>query len=334
MTPRERVDRAIHFQTPDRIPHYLPDAGPNDILWAAPWTLKDAQPPDRQPWTRQGRLERRTDAWGVVWERTADESETMGEAKSWPLETLSRHTDYVFPDRNHPDYYHNYHLAIQNNHQQKYVLGVMGFASLHECTHNLMGLENLFMAYHDEPDALNAWLERLADKQRQSIRLMAKLGCDGVMAYDDWGLQDRLMVSRNTIQDVYLPHYHRNWSLAHDLGMDVWMHSCGHILDILPDFLEAGLDVIQMDQQMNMGLDTLSQRFGGRLAFWCPADIQYIMTRSKPEIIVAYVRRMIDTLGGHNGGLISMAYTTPEALEIPEVNIHAMCRAFREFGVY
>ena len=32
------------------------------------------------------------------------------------------------------------------------------------------------------------------------------------------------------------------------------LHSCGYIMDILEDLIEIGLDVIQIDQQENMGL--------------------------------------------------------------------------------
>ena len=35
-----------------------------------------------------------------------------------------------------------------------------------------------------------------------------------------------------------------NWQLAHELEMDVWMHSCGYIIDLLPKLVHAGLDVI------------------------------------------------------------------------------------------
>ena len=43
---------------------------------------------------------------------------------------------------------------------------------------------------------------------------------------------------------------------------------------------------------------------------------------------------MIATIGSHNGGLVSMAYTTPEAVEHSPENTAAMCRAFRKFGAY
>lgn len=59
------------------------------------------------------------------------------------------------------------------------------------------------------------------------------------------------------------------WSDPHLIkmeAMDVWMHSCGHIIDILPTFAEVGLDVIQMLQQVNMGLENLNEKVGGNIA--------------------------------------------------------------------
>ena len=70
-----------------------------------------------------------------------------------------------------------------------------------------------------------------AKKQLESIERMAELGCDGIMFYDDWGLQDRLMVRRELIVEFFMPGYRRNWQRAHELGLDVWMHSCGMIVD-------------------------------------------------------------------------------------------------------
>ncbi|HNR68838.1 MAG TPA: uroporphyrinogen decarboxylase family protein [bacterium] len=338
MTSRERVKRAITFRHPDQLPHYLPDGKPNDILWLAPWTMgPDTTPPDRQPWTRIGDIDRRIDAWGTVWERANGQPNDIGQAKQASIPDITHQAEYLFPDRNDPRYYRAHRAAIAANNAAEnplYALGVLGFSSLNEGVHNNIGLDQMFLSYHLHPDHLKALIARFAEKQRESIELMAKLGCDGVMLYDDWGLQDRLMVSRDLIREFFLPHYRSNWQRAHDLGMQVWMHSCGCIVDILDDFIDAGLNVIQMDQQENMGLENLSKRFGGRIAFWCPVDIQRTLSSGTPEQVVAYVQRMMQTIGSHNGGLVSMCYTTPEVIQIKPDNIRAMCEAFRHYGVY
>jgi hypothetical protein len=116
--------------------------------------------------------------------------------------------------------------------------------------------------------------------------------------------------------------------------MDVWMHSCGYIIEVLPLFIQAGLNVVQMDQQENMGLENLDRAVGGKIAFWCPVDIQKTMIEGSIEDIHNYVKRMMATIGNHHGGLISMSYSSPAAVSHTPENISAMCEAFRKFGVY
>ena len=78
----------------------------------------------------------------------------------------------------------------------------------------------------------------------------------------------------------------------------------------------------------------LDAAVGGKLAFWCPVDIQQTMIHGSLDDIRAYAKRMIATLGRHNGGLVSMAYSTPETIRHTSEKIAAMCAAFREYGVY
>lgn len=65
-----------------------------------------------------------------------------------------------------------------------------------------------------------------------------------------------------------------------------------------------------------------------------PLVIQQTMVYGSVQDIRAYVRRMIDTLGSHGGGLISMAYSSPDAVQQTPEKLAAMCAAFREYGVY
>lgn len=332
MTSRERVKRAIQFQGVDRMPHYLPDGKENDILWL--WTPRE---PDPRPWAvGADGFEHRTDAWGTTWTRPPGET-NHGEKTGLAVPDVTRQADYVFPEENNPRHFADAARAIAANNASpnpKYCLGVMPFSSINEGAHNLLGLDRMFVAYYEEPDHLKALIVRLAEAQRTSIRRLAEIGCDGVMGYDDWGLQDRMMVGMNLIDEFFKPHYEANWKLAHDLGMDVWLHSCGYILPLLPRLHAWGLNVIQQDQQENQGLENLDAAIGGKLAFWCPVDIQQTMIHGSLDDIRAYVRRMIATLGNHNGGLVSMAYSTPQTINHTPEKLAAMCAAFREYGVY
>ena len=332
MNSRECVKRAIHFQGVDHIPHYLPDGKENDILWI--WTPRV---PDPQPWTvGNDGLERRHDAWGITWVRMAGAA-NHGEKWGLPITNITRQAEYVMPDENNPEFFVDGKDAIAATNASanpKYSLGVMPFSSVYEGAHLLVGLDHLFVACYEQPDHVKALIARIAEAQRESIRHLHAIGCDGVMGYDDWGLQERLMMSIPMVEEFFMPHYVENWKLAHDLGMDVWLHSCGYILPLLPKLHGWGLNVIQQDQQENMGLENLDATIGGKLAFWCPVDVQKTMVDGSLDDIRAYVRRMMATLGNHNGGLCSMAYTTPEAVGHDPIKTVAMCAAFREYGVY
>ena len=332
-TSRELVKKAIRFQGPDRMPHRLPDNKEDDLLWL--WM--DRPSPARDWHSYDEDTDRMTDEWGTTFYRAAGGKLGRGEVYEPTIKDISRQAEYVLPDMNNPAYFEMARKLIEENNASdnpKYCLGVMPFSSLNEGTHNLMGLQEMFIAYYEEPDDLKAFIGRLAENQRESIRKLAEIGCDGVMGYDDWGLQDNLMVSPDLIEEFFMPHYRENWALAHELGMDVWLHSCGQIMDVLPKFIDAGLTVIQQDQQENMGLENLSERFGGKLAFWCPVDIQRTMIEGSLEDIDAYVKRMVETLGSHNGGLVSMAYSTPADIGHTPEKLEAMSKAFRKYGVY
>lgn len=332
MTSRERVKKAIHFEGPDKVPHYLPDGKENDVLWI--WVPK---PPDIQEWTNVGDNDEMIDCWGSKYQRVAGGRIGRGEVLEPVLADITKQSEYEMPDLLNPKYLEDAKKQIAENaasDNPKYVLAVMPFGSLNEGTHNLMGIENMFYAYYEAPEDLHAFVGRLSDLQEESIRILGELGCDGVMGYDDWGLQDRLMVGTNLIEEFFMPHYRKNWDLAHELGMDAWLHSCGQIIELLPLLIDAGLNVIQQDQQENMGLEVLSEKFGGKIAFWCPVDIQQTMIQGTPEEVSAYAKRMIATLGSHNGGLVSMAYSSPEDVKHTPENMAAMCESFRANEAY
>lgn len=98
------------------------------------------------------------------------------------------------------------------------------------------------------------------------------------------------------------------------------------------ELIEANLNVIQMDQQENMGIENLSRRFGGRICFWCPVDIQNTMVNGSIEDVKNYAKKLIDYFGKFNGGFIAKWYPSPMAVGHSEEKIKAMAETFIEYG--
>jgi len=330
MTSREIVRRCIEFRDPPRIGwHFATDPirgrvwNETDFACVGPADdLRFIPEPGQTEWVTE---------WGV---RRRTLGTQIGEAVGFPLADGWHLLDtFQFPDYSAEWRWTGLRASVAASHRAgKYVYGHI--PSLMLLPIDLRGMENWFMDHVEEPENLTRLLDRITAIRATMIERYATAGVNGVMGYDDWGLQDRMMVGMDLIDEFFKPHYEANWNLAHDLGMDVWLHSCGYILPLLPRLHAWGLNVIQQDQQENQGLENLNAAVGGKLAFWCPVDIQQTMIHGSLDDIRAYVRRMIATLGSHHGGLVSMAYSTPETIHHTPEKIAAMCAAFRELGEY
>jgi hypothetical protein len=208
--------------------------------------------------------------------------------------------------------------------------------SLYERIHFLRGLDATWMDIHEHPGELRELISLLLEMNFAAIERFAAEGADGYLIPDDWGLQDTLMISPRSWRTIWKPFYARLFDAVHRAGMLMFMHSCGYIVDILDDLIEIGLDAVHMDQQENMGLELLGSRFGGRLTFCAPVDIQKTMVTGTTEEIRAYCRSMARLLGRPHGGFIPRWYTDPAGAGHRPEALAAMCEEFlalsREHG--
>ncbi len=330
----ERVRRAIHFQGPDHVPHLLPDGGPNDIVWLWPPRPSTGLATD---WSEIGGGKwRRYDEWGSRWERFGPSGNgEVAEPALADWSRLDRTLELLAtPPPLEPLEDAGARRAIAADSSEHYYLGVLQYPSLFEAPHDLRGLAPFMVDLYERPAEIGRLLDRVTASQALCIDLYASIGAHGVMWYDDWGMQDRTFISPRLWQRYFAPRYRELWAHGHRLGLDTWMHSCGYTLPFLTLMADCGLDVIQQDQQENMGLAALDRAVGGHLAFWCPVDIQNTMVNGTEAEVEAYVQQMIYHLGRHNGGLVSKAYPSPQDVQHTPAKIAAMCAAFRHWGVY
>lgn len=324
MTSKECVQRAIKFKKPDRIPLGIMPPGYSSDLYG----VGASQDPDWRPKVKTDLQSE--DEFGCVWTKLHGDK-TMGQVTFHPLADFSKLDDYKFPDYKIPARYAAARDDLKKNTENKFVLAGIPFSLIHRLEY-LRGHAAAWTDPYDHPGELRRLLDRLADIAIDAIDRFAEMGANGIMSCDDWGLQDRPMVAPDMFAEFWKPAYHRVYSHAHRRGLLTLLHSCGNIADLLDDFIEAELDVIQMDQQENMGMDNLAARFGGRLCFWCPVDIQQTMIRGTVADVRAYARRLIDTFGKFDGGFMAQWYASPQAVQHTEEKIRAMCDEFVEYG--
>ena len=319
MTPRENFIAAIKFETPSRLPRTLPEPWGCDHVWTGMDPTVDGRP--------DASAGPATDEWGSVWVNIGVSA--LGEVKEPALTDWADWDKLTIPDVRDDARWGRLTTA-RADAGDKFLMG--GGVSLYERVHFVRGLVNAWTDIYENTDELLKLIDILVDMNLHAIERYAEAGCDGFFFCDDWGLQDRLMIHPDKFTEIWKPAYAKVYSAAHDAGMLTLLHSCGEITAILDDLIDAGLDVIQMDQQENMGLERLGREWGGRITFWCPVDIQQTMARGKTDEIRAYVHELIKHLARPEGGFICGYYGDRTAAGHTDEAVEAMCDEFMKAG--
>lgn len=326
MTSREIVRKALTFGGPERIPMSLPAPYPNDFCFAAPGD--DPRHPETG-WEEvaPGRWER-ADEWGNTWARV--EGFSKGEVARGALEDWDRLDGIEPPDYDLPERYERVRGAFAAEPEKFKVGGIPGFPF--NIARKMRRLDSFLMDVLAEPQKAERLLALVEAQMHHGIRRLAEAGAEAVMFAEDWGTQDRLLVSPEVWHRMFKPGFERLCHTAHERGVFVLMHSCGYIYEAMEGMIEAGIDAFQFDQPELYGVGRLADEFGGRTTFWCPVDIQKTLQTRDAAKIEAGARLMIEDLGGQGGGFIAGYYGSNEAIGLDPKWQDIACRAFVKHG--
>jgi uroporphyrinogen decarboxylase len=107
-------------------------------------------------------------------------------------------------------------------------------------------------------------------------------------------------------------------------------HSCGSVVEIIPDLVEIGLDVLESVQPEAAGMNPyeLKKKFGKNITFWGCLGSQSTIPRGTPDEIRAEVRHLKKAMGVGGGYILAPA--KPLQPETPVANAVAIVEAFTE----
>ena len=223
------------------------------------------------------------------------------------------------------------HLAeTAATHPDRYI-SVSLWRTFYERMYMLVGFERLMIEIAQEGGLFKALLRDLADYTIRAIELIARPGIDAVFLADDWGTQQRLQISPAAWRKHFRPAYATMIETAHAKGLDVWLHSCGHVTDIIPDWIDIGLDVLAHLQAAALDLPAIAREYRGQMTFFGGIDVQFNLVHGTRESIREEVRALEENFDAHNGRYIASPSNTIMP-ETPVENVWHLFEAIREFG--
>ena len=154
-----------------------------------------------------------------------------------------------------------------------------------------------------------------------------------IVSGTDFGTQDSQFCSVETFRDLYKPYLKKvsNW-IHSNTQWKTFIHSCGSIYPFIPDFIDAGFDIINPVQisAVNMEPKKLKKEFGRDITFWGGAvDTQKTLQFGKPEDVKEEVKRNIEILS-KNGGYVFANIHILQA-NVPIENIAAMVDVIHKY---
>lgn len=182
---------------------------------------------------------------------------------------------------------------------------------------SLFGMERFMMFLIDYPEEMHAFFKRWTDSWIEVIRKCARAGADTMAIFDDYGYDQRTLISMPMWKEFTYPHLKRLIDAAHEEGTLALLHSCGYQMPFLDYYVEAGLDVLQSFQpQAGNDFRGAYEKYGDRLTFITGIDIQrgeFMGPQElKNEIVSNY--RLAGRKGRHVLGFThEMQYTMPDA---------------------
>jgi len=199
---------------------------------------------------------------------------------------------------------------------------------LFEASWGLRGFENALMDTVAEPDFYEELLDRLARNFLAFVDYVSDVPADAVMFGDDWGCQTGVIMGPERWRRFLKPRWAKIYEAVHAQGKYVITHCCGSIVDILPDLVEIGLDVLESVQPEARGMNPyeLKKSWGDKLTFWGGLGSQSTIPFGTPASIAAEVQRLCAEMGTGGGYILAPAKSLQPGT--PVENAVAVLEAF------
>lgn len=193
---------------------------------------------------------------------------------------------------------------------------------------HLLGIENLMLLTVTEGDFLNDVLAFCA----KVVLAYAVVQCEAGAHAVGFGaaLASPDLLSPVDYTELVQPHEQKIIDTIHEMGCKHVVHICGNSLPIIGNMAEAGSDIIDLDQ--NVDILKAKEAMGDRSTIRGNLDPIGVMVNGTPDQVLEASRECIEK--AKPGGRFILAPGCTVAYNTPPANIHALQRAVEEFGAY
>lgn len=167
-----------------------------------------------------------------------------------------------------------------------------------------------------------------------SRRILSDVGkeVDLIFCADDLGTQYGLMVRPDDFRSLLKPRLATYMKQIREMSpAKIMFHTCGSVVDIIPDLSEIGIDILNPVQvsAAEMNPVHLKKDFGDTMVFWGAMDTQNILPFGTVEDVKKMVETRIEEMGEGGGFVLTSVHNIQP--DVPLENILTMFQHAREY---
>jgi len=339
MNSRERVKRAMHYQSVDKVPlryYYCPvgyyEHGDklNDLYATLPGDFETFRRmpipvPDPADFDETGSYHARmTDEWGVTWQYLI--YGIAGIPCRHPITDPEEAAAYIPPKP--PAIFDPSYINAITQHKADGLYAMAGCGNLYEKMIALYGDENVLCDIVMDTPEIHILADRIVEYDTALLKRAVQAGVDCVSFGDDYGSERSLLMSPEIWRQFFKPRLKKLFAPAISAGLDVHFHSCGQIWEILGDLQEIGVTSIwpQLPAYNMKDLANRCRELG--LAVEIHTDRAQTMTYGTPDDVRELVKREFETFRMYEGG--SWFYIEADN-GFPYANLEALVETIAQF---
>ena len=196
-------------------------------------------------------------------------------------------------------------------------------------------VEEWYLSLALRPDYIRRVFENQCEIALKNIEKTAQAVGDAVdvvfVSGTDFGSQQGLLLSRETYRELFFPFQRAVNDKIHELTpWKTFIHSCGAVAELIPDFIEAGFDILNPVQCSARGMEPkrLQNEFGRDIVFWGGGvDTQKTLPFGTPDDVYRQVRERIEVFSEGSGFVFGSIHNIQA--ETPVENVLAVFSAIK-----
>ncbi|MGQ1890547.1 uroporphyrinogen decarboxylase family protein [Thermophagus sp. OGC60D27] len=352
MNHKERVLAALSHEEPDRVPVFywaVPEftekmisqmgfSDMDELLDYLDIDFRWVEPDYIGPQLINREIGVKKDIWGVDYKLVGHGDLRYWEVVKFPLQGITDPAyleDYPWPTT---DLFDFSTLSDQCEKYKNYaVMTAPGYSSpgLFRIIQRLVGRDSFLEVMMYNPRFFSVLVEKVTRFYEAFIHdffEVAKDRVDLIRVADDFGAEGGLIISNDTWNQYCKPAIEKFISIPNDLGVKFYMHSCGGVRKLIPEFIALGADVLDPIQTRAAGMapDGLKKDFGQMISFSGGLDEELLLRKGTPHRIKEGVKELLNIMAPGGGFILGPSHKLK--VETPVENVIAMYEAVKEYG--